>query len=379
MRNGLTKDKPTVVIVTGTMNAGGTETLLMEMLRHSTGRVNYIMLIHYAGQIPEGVFDNEIRELGVPIHYIPSPGYVGIKEYVSRFRSFIVEIGGADIVHSHLNGIGGIVAMAAKSAGVKKRICHCHADIRFTGSKLNRFKQELSLFVMKGMIELFATQRWACSTPAWKRLFMPWRKRVVIDNMIDVTKYIATAERRLEAKRRFGIENETIIGSVGRVAPIKNYETIIRALVGNNFHFVCFGRFDETNPYCRSLIRLTDNLGVSNRVHWMGNSNNISDDIHAIDIFVMPSFTEGFGIAALEAQAASLTCLLSNGIPSEVDTGLGLVSLLDPTKPDSWQNALHHFVESVIISKDIILQQFRKYKFDSVSGVEEIEDKYLTL
>lgn len=379
MKTVLKKDKPTVVIVTSTMNAGGTETLIMEMLRHSTGRVNYIMLIQYNSEISKGIFDNEIRELGVPIHYMPSPGLVGLKKYISKFKSFITEIGGADIVHSHLNGIGGIIAMAAKRAGVKHRICHCHADIRFTGRALNCIRQEISLFAMKVLIELFATQCWACSMAAWNRLFMPWRNKVVIGNMIDVKKYITTNERRMFAKKRLGFSNEEIIGAVGRVAPIKNYETILRALVGNNCHFVCFGRFDENNEYCTSLIRLSESLGVSQRVHWMGNSNNISEDIHAIDLFVMPSFTEGFGIAALEAQAASLKCILSNGIPSIVDLGLGLVSFLDPTNPNLWQDAFKLGFKFEILPMNTILKQFRLCKFDSVEGVKEIEDKYLDL
>lgn len=377
--NASLKRKPIVIIVTGTMNAGGTETLIMEMLRQSTGRVNYIMLIHYTNKISEGVFDREIRDLGIPIHYIPSPGSIGLRRYTSMFKSFISEIGHADIVHSHLNGIGGLVAIAAKRAGVKHRICHCHADIRFTGSTCNRFKQEISLFAMKGLIELFATQYWACSIVAWKRLFMPWHKRVVIDNMIDAKKYIATLERRLLAKKRWGFDKEVVIGAVGRVAPIKNYETILHALVGNNCHFVCFGRFNGNDEYCRSLVKLSESLGVAQRVHWMGNSDNISDDIHAIDLFVMPSITEGFGIAALEAQAASLKCLLSNGVPPIIDIGLGLVSFLDPTKPDTWQDAFNKASKHKIIPEDMILKKFRQCKFDSAVGVKEIEDKYLNL
>lgn len=375
----LENDKPTVVIVNGIMNAGGTETLIMEMLRHSTGRVRYIMLIHYKNEISKGVYDDEIKELGIPIYYIPSPGDIGLKRYLSEFKSIINIIGGADIVHSHLNGVGGIVAIAGKYAGIRHRICHCHADIHFTGSVLRRFRQEISLLAMKSLIECFATQRWACSSVAWHRLFMPWRRKVVIDNMIDVKKYITSHKKRMFAKKRFGFSNEKIIGSVGRVAPIKNYEIILRTLVGTNYHFVCFGRFDRNNEYCKSLVKLSEALNVAPRVHWLGNSDNISEDIHLIDLFVMPSFTEGFGIAALEAQAAGLKCLLSSGIPSKVDVGLGLVSFLNPTQLNLWQDAINKGIRSEIIPEDTILEYFKTCKFDSRTKVKEIENRYLAL
>ena len=54
------------------MNAGGTETLVMEILRHQTGRIRYILMVHYQGEIQRGIFDDEIRSLGVEIVYIPS-------------------------------------------------------------------------------------------------------------------------------------------------------------------------------------------------------------------------------------------------------------------------------------------------------------------
>ena len=131
------KEKVTVLIATGTMNAGGAETLIMEMLRQKTDRINYIMLIHYAGEVEVGVYDEEIRSLGIPIVYIPSVGSVGANKYIKEFERVIRQIEHVDIIHSHLNGVGGIIAKAAKKAGIKNRIVHCHADITFKGSKLS--------------------------------------------------------------------------------------------------------------------------------------------------------------------------------------------------------------------------------------------------
>lgn len=372
-------NKPIVVVATGVMNAGGTETLIMETFRHNSNRVRYILLIHYEKEIPTGVFDEEIKRLGIEIRYIPSVGSLGIKGYLRAFKQFSDSVGNIDIVHSHLNAVGGVIALAAKKAGVKHRICHCHADIHYTGNLINRLKSELSLTILKGVIDIYATDRWACSQAAWKRLFMPWRKKVVIDNMIDTRKYLATPEKRKAAKQKFGLNDRFVVGAVGRVAPIKNYEIILKALVNTDTHFVCFGRFDINNAYYKSLDTLARSLNVSDRVHWMGNSNNVTDDIHCIDLFVMPSFTEGFGMAAIEAQAASLPSLLSTGVPQIVDTGLGLVKRLDANDISLWYKEIKNFNSNGIIPDRIVLDKFEKSGFDSPSAVKKIEDKYLEI
>ncbi len=378
---GIKNKIPLVVVATGVMNAGGTESLIMEMLRHRSARVRYIMLIHHDGKISEGVFDAEIRSLGVPMHYIESIGSQGVKNYVQRFKQKMDEIGPVDIIHSHLNASGGIISMAAKLAGIRHRICHCHADIRYPGNLVHKAKHEANLALMKILIDHYATNMWACSEAAWRRLFLPWRKRVVINNMIDTRRYMASEEKRIAAKQKLGLGNKYIVGAVGRVAPIKNYECIIRAIVDTDAHFVCFGRYDINNSYCKSLEELAIRLCVQDRVHWMGNSNSICDDIHCFDLFVMPSFTEGFGMAAIEAQAASIPSLISTGVPRVVDVNAGLVKYLDPDKADIWKEEInkHKTYNKCLSPDDKLLQAFINKGFDSPSSVKEIENEYLSM
>lgn len=372
--------KPTVVFATGVMNAGGTESLIMEMLRQSTGRVRYLMLIHCEGTTrPVGVFDDEIRRLGIKMEYIGSIGSLGIKGYMAAFKKFAAGTGRIDIVHSHLNASGGVIAMAAKKCGIRHRICHCHADIHYTGSWGARLRNEISLKAMMALIELYATDRWACSQAAWRRLFLPWHKRVVINNMIDTRKYLASEKKRRTAKEKFGLVGKFVVGAAGRVAPIKNYECILKALAATDAHFVCFGRFNPDNAYCKSLSDLARRLGVEQRVHWMGNSKSVCDDIHCIDLFVMPSFTEGFGMAAIEAQAASIPSLLSTGVPEIVDLGIGLVKFLSPNNAEEWHKEMSGGIKSIGIPAETILEAFGHKEFDSVAAVKKIEDMYIAL
>lgn len=377
--NVMDNNIPVVLIANGIMNAGGTESLLMEMFRHASGKIRFVLLVHYQNHIEKGIYDDEIRQLGVTILHIPSVGTVGIKKYVEEFKTVVANIGKVDILHTHLNGNGGIIAMAAKRAGIPIRICHCHADIHFTGSLLHRIKENLSLMILKIFVELFATDRWACSKAAWNRLYFPWHNRVIINNMIDTRKYVATSEKIKRAKERHGLGDKFVVGAVGRVAPIKNFECVLRAIVGTNAHFVCFGRFDTDNAYCHSLLELARQLGIEDRVHWMGNSDNVSDDIHCIDLFVMPSFTEGFGMAAIEAQAASIPSLLSIGVPHGVDVGLGLAKFINPRSIEDWHKAISDYHQKSILADVDVINKFQAKGYDSPSAVKQIEDRYISL
>lgn len=385
------QNKPTILIATGTMNAGGTESLIMEMLRHQTGRVRNVLLIHYKkGVIQKGMFDDEIKALGIEVLYIPSVGDLGIIKYCRKFKEVVNALGDVDIIHSHLNANGGIICKAAKIAGIKHRICHCHADIRFNGSKTQIIKREMSLQLQRLFVNRYGNHFWACSHEAWKRLFYFWKKEVIIPNMINVEKYISSPKQKQEAKNAIGMKGYFVVGSIGRVARIKNYEFALKVIEqlnkeGKDTHYVCYGRFDaENDAYCRELILLAERLNIADKIHFMGNTTNVAHDINAFDVFLMPSITEGFGMAAIEAQAAGIPTLLSTGIPHIVDMELNLVKFM-PLKIEEWRKVIGDLYNKAkknnlqFISNSSIISAFDKRGYNSVSMVRKIENKYLEI
>lgn len=385
MNKNTGQDLPTVVIATGVMNAGGTETLIMEMLRHRTGWVRYVMMIHYQGVIPVGIYDEEIRRMGVEMVYIPSVGALGVNGYCRKFKEVVAEIGRVDIVHSHLNANGGIICMAAKKAGICHRISHCHADIRFKGSRFQNLKSELSLQVLRLYVNHYSNHFWACSHAAWKRLFYAWKREVVIPNMINVEAYLSSPSEKEVAKAAVGMENKFVVGAVGRVARIKNYELAIRVVAllkeqGRDVHFVCYGRFDpERDIYCAKLVRLAEALKVSDRTHFKGNTTEVPRYIKAFDVFLMPSITEGFGMAAIEAQAAGIPVLLSDGVPQIVDVGVGLATFLPVNNVQAWAEAIVRARESARPENNVIVEAFDHMGYNSVTMVKKIEEKYIEI
>lgn len=367
-------------LLTGRMNAGGAESLIMELLRHRHKNCDVRLVIHSENDDYNGVYDEEISRLNIPVSHLPSVGSVGVKKYCIAFKKLIEENGKPEIIHSHLNALGGIIAYAGYSCGIKHRIIHCHADITYHDSWLNKMKSEISLFIMKWFVNRYGTDFWACSEAAARRLFYSWKNKVIIPNIIDVSKYLNNTEKRKKERLLINAsDDEIIIGAIGRIAKIKNYEVIIKTVAdlvkdGHKIRFVCYGRrMDE--EYYNGLLKMAEEFGVQDYINFQGNCNRVNEVIAAFDIFVMPSITEGFGIAALEAQAAGLPCILSTGIPDEVDMGLGLVKKCPPHDYRQWEEAIIGFrpfvPESTTIQKTI-----SDKGFDSPTECEKIYKSY---
>ena len=367
-----------VWLATGNMNAGGVESLIMEILRNRPEDITIEMLIHTTGDDYSGMYDQEIKALGINILTLPSVGSVGITDYTKQFVNLVSKTGCPDLIHIHLNAVSGVIARAAKIAGVPIRIIHCHANIKYRGSKLYVIRQEILLFLMKFFVNKYGTHYWACSEPAAKRLFNKTKQYSIIPNVIDVPKYLSSAKKRLEERKRLGVDDSVyVIGAVGRIAPIKNYEVIIRAIAELNradTHFYIYGR-EQNSEYVEQLRELGKYLQVDDRIHYLGNSDRVSDVIAAFDLYVMPSISEGLGISAVEAQAAGLPTFLSLGVPDEAVVIPQLVRKLPFDSPTDWACSIAK-KERMNVSNESIMQAFQEKHFDSKTGCAEIYKLY---
>ena len=373
----------TVWHMNGVMDAGGTESLIMNIFRYRTGRINHVLVVHSSNENQIGVYDEDINNLGIRILRLPSVGSVGEKRYTKKFCELVEKEGKPDIIHSHLNAVGGIIAKAAKKADIEKRIIHCHADIKYRGSKVSIAISELKLAVMKILVNKYGTDFFACSENAARRLFYNSDQVIVIKNVISVEKYLCSREKYKEQRHKLGIDDNTIlISAVVRIVRIKNYEVIIRAVselikLGVDVKFLCYGRVVD-EQYFSELQSLCDSCKVKDYIFFMGNSTEIFNDIAACDIFVMPSITEGLGISALEAQAAGKCCLLSTGVPKEADVGINLVKFLDPRNVTEWVQNMES-INEVAVEQDAIKRAFIDKRYDASFEVKRIEDEYIKI
>ena len=100
-------------------------------------------------------------------------------------------------------------------------------------------------------------------------------------------------------------------------------------------------------------------LNLTDKVQFWGKRNDVYELLCLFDVMVMPSLSEGLGVAALEAQAAGLPCVLSDTIPVEVDIGAGLCQFCSITEGEtSWLNALNNIGGMPALSKQSLSSLF---------------------
>lgn len=212
----------------------------------------------------------------------------------------------------------------AKKYGIKKRIIHSHNSQNMD----SKIRVLLHLF-NKRKIEKYATDFWACSNEAAKWFYNDnlIKKVVIVRNAIDVERMRFDKEKRLEIRRRFGLENKYVIGNVGRLHFQKNQEFAID---------VFYQYFQKHLDSCLVLVgqgvdeeklkQKVNAYGIEKNVLFTNAQRDIQAWLSCFDLFMFPSRFEGLGIAALEAQANGLPVIASNGvIPTEVKINTNFV------------------------------------------------------
>ncbi|MGI6710760.1 MAG: glycosyltransferase family 1 protein [Bacilli bacterium] len=319
-------------LVGGPMSLGGIESFIMNNIRlFDTNKFKIDFVID---GFETGVYDQEIIKKGMKIFNVPTRGRHPISNY--KQISTIIAKGNYDIVHSHLDAMGVIALRIAKKHKVKVRIAHSHNTRHLTNNILKWFLNEIARF----LIRFYATDYVACSSPAGKWMFGKRKIKKgevkIFPNAIDYEKFVFNEDKRKEIREKYNIEDEFVIGHIGRFDYQKNHKFLIELIKkisnkNNNTLLIMIG-----DGHLKNKIKLySKKINVENNVLFIDGVKNIYDYYNIFDIFCLPSHFEGLGIVLVEAQVNGLKCIASNNIPSEVNI-LDKVDFISNAKLDLW-------------------------------------------
>lgn len=147
------------------------------------------------------------------------------------------------------------------------------------------------------------------------RRFNPIRFET-IPNGIDTNTFRFNKELRFTTRNEFGvIANQSLIGVVARLDPVKGHITFLKAAAKvsqkiTDVKFVCVG--SGPDDFTKKLQTLTIELGLENRVMWLGNREDTVAIYSALDLLISPSYSEAFPNVIGEAMSCGVSCVVTD-------------------------------------------------------------------
>lgn len=363
--------KKRILHVTGAMNVGGTETMLVNLYRKINNEVVFDF-ISYSNK--ESYYDKEIESLGGKIIRLSPPNEVGFIKAIDDIRKIIRENGLYDAVHTHMMFNCGVAMIAAYLEGIKIRVSHAHTTADISNSLLRKFYA----VVMRVFIRIFSTNFLACSKAAGKYLFgnniINNKKYEILPNYIDYEKFINSNYKTNLREELELNEDDLIVCHIGRFITAKNHKFLIDVTkemvsLNNNIKLILVGVGDEEE----NIRKKVDELDLSNNVYFLGLRDDIPYILKSVDLFILPSISEGLGLVLLEAQASRVPCLVSEAIQKEVDLGLNLITEITLDKgSEVWANNALNIIEKKQSMDIDVMKSVKEKEYDLNSILKKL-------
>ncbi|GAA5511399.1 putative glycosyltransferase EpsF [Deinococcus carri] len=339
----MTHPKPLRVLhLTGTLDRGGIETWLVNLLAQVDRREVAMDVMTVTAQPGPGSYDEQVRALGARV--IHGPSTRNPLTFALGFLRLLRRSGPYDVVHSHIHHFGGLALLLARLAGVPVRVATSHSD---TGrlDRQARNGRYAYLTLMRAALDLGVTHRLAVSREAARALFGPaWQERGTQLVRLGIDLRPLREPVKVGAVRaELGLPpGEPVIGHVGQLRPEKNHAFLLEVFAAylrrhGPAHLLLVGDGEE-RPAIEARVAA---LGLDGRVHLPGSRPDVPRLLQAMDVFVFPSTFEGLSLSLLEAQAAGLPCVVSAHLTPEGHlAGATYLPVPLTSGPDVWADAV---------------------------------------
>lgn len=266
------------------------------------------------------------------IEFILCPSLVRRTNIIKDLKTFldiwrIIKKKSPEIVHTHSSKAGLLGRLAAKLARIPIVVHTPHGHVFF--GYFGPLKTKI--FIILERLVSRITDRIIALTNKEKEDYIKFRianedKFDVIYSGIELDKFKELSEdKKQNLVKEFGIpEKSLIIGTVGRLVPVKGHEFLIKAAKYIISKYPeAFFVFTGDGPLEQNLKRQALELGINNNIIFLGWRSDAARIISVYDIFALPSLNEGMGRVLAEAMALGKPIVASNvgGIPDLVTHG----------------------------------------------------------
>ena len=313
----------------------------------------------------EGRLEKEIAALGIPVKVFPERRWGSAKIFLELVREF--KKSNIQIIHTHKYKDTILAAPAAKLCGIPHVVRTVHGlSEPFEG--LQAFKMSLYEAMERTVHRYCVETIIGVSSQIESKYKADGQvSRVTcIRNGIDL-EWKSVQTDRWHTRKDLGVDSETcLIGTLGRLTPVKGISYLLEAArmllrQGANVKVLVVGD-GSIRP---DLMTQTRDLGISDNVVFLGHREDTDELLQAVDIFALPSLSEGIPMALLEAMVASRAVVASRvgGIPEIVEDGLDGF-LVEPMDADSFAERCRRLIESPDVARTMGEQARKRVERD---------------
>ena len=333
-----------VLHITSGMIYGGIETFIMEVYRNiDREMVQFDFLVHTKEKC---AFDDEIKQLGGIIHHVTSR-HDNLAKNVCDLNSFFRHNKEYSIIHQHISSLSYVTPLKfARLYGYPVRIAHSHSTAD-TGGPFHLWLHEKN----KKRIDRIATHYFACSDLAADWLFpkhiQNGGKMKLIRNGIDLKKFRFSQTIRDKYREEMMLTGKLVVGHIGRFHSLKNHKMLLEIFyhihrIEPNAVLLLIGDGNLKTD----ILNKIEELGICDSVIMTGVRSDIAELMQAMDVYVLPSLSEGLPISLVEAQATGLPCFVSSTITQDVSITPNIFYIELSQPAEHWANRIVKEIQS---------------------------------
>lgn len=301
-----------LTLVMDKAHVGGAEVLLLNLFRHLDPAIVRPRLLCTKEL---GTLGAEFAAAGFDVDVLPGGGRYDLRTVPRLVRA--LRRHRADVVlvtHLHRRALT-LGRIAARLAGIPSVVApHGMDTLTYNGNRILP-RHDVSTLFLSGALVLVAPSQGAYLRRHEGVNSRPWNRvrEVVVPNGISLPPP-TTPEARARARAELGVgHDDFVVGIVARLAPVKAHEVLLEAVAKlapshPGLRLVCVGGGERETE----LAALTDELGVADRVRFLGVRRDVADLAAGFDVACLTSRFECQPLSVIEGMAAGVPVVVSD-------------------------------------------------------------------
>jgi glycosyltransferase involved in cell wall biosynthesis len=294
---------------------GGAEKVLLNIVKHINSRqFSSLVMVPRKGWLYETLKKHHLETRVLESHRSWDVGF--LLKLSSLIRKEKI-----NLIHSHLPGMNFYSCLAGRIT--KRPVIVTYHGMIEDGDK-RKWKNIFKNFMVRNTAAQVVTVSDYLKKELIKKIGVDPNKIVTLYSGIDFNAFGPT-KSSVELRQKLGLPESTpLVGTIGNIRKSKGYEYLMRSvkLVVQkmpNVFFLIVGEKEE--KLFHELNKLTEKLGLKERIKFLGFREDVADCLNILDIFVLSSTTEGFSIATVEAMSLAKPVVVTDcGGPREIVT-----------------------------------------------------------